>query len=243
MIEAKTIQYLATKNQTTQVNIVREYCQHLFLSIFYQQELTDKILFKGGTALKIIYNSPRYSEDLDFSANGLTVRKIEDVVNDVLVEISKTNFEIDIGEAKKTTWGYLVIVNFRFLSYSLDVKMDVSLRDQSLTKDVYVISNDYMPDYTLFALRQDKIVTGKLDALLTRAKPRDWYDLYFMFRKGLMAPKDKQRLVEIAKELEKSQIDFSRELKIYLPRSVHAIIKDFKRSLLAEIKRYLVGVA
>lgn len=34
---------------------------------FYQEKEAEAILFKGGTALRLIYQSPRFSEDLDFS--------------------------------------------------------------------------------------------------------------------------------------------------------------------------------
>ena len=239
MIEDKTIQYLAAKQQTTAINIAREYCQHLFLSLFYQHNSADKMLFKGGTALRLVYNSPRYSEDLDFSAAQISIRQIENTINDVLIELDKTIISIEIEEAKKTTWGYLAIVNFKWLNYSLDIKLDVSLRQPKLSREVHVISNDYMPDYTLFSLAQNQMAAGKLDALLTRAKPRDWYDLYFLFRKNLMTPEDKNRLEKISEKLEQSKIDFTRELKDYLPRSLHPIIKDFKKSLLTEINRYL----
>lgn len=74
MIADHVLKSLATKFQTTELNVRREYCQHLFLSYFYQQPLTDHIYFKGGTALRTLYNSPRFSEDLDFSASITDIR-------------------------------------------------------------------------------------------------------------------------------------------------------------------------
>ncbi|MDI6689725.1 MAG: nucleotidyl transferase AbiEii/AbiGii toxin family protein [Actinomycetota bacterium] len=65
MITKDAIKRFATKAQTSDLNVAREYCQHLFLSYFYQQKGSEKLLFKDGTALKIIYGSPRFSEDLD----------------------------------------------------------------------------------------------------------------------------------------------------------------------------------
>jgi len=69
MISNEALQALATKLQTTELNVRREYFQHLFLSYFYQQPLTDRIYFKGGSALRMLYHSPRFSEDLDFSSS------------------------------------------------------------------------------------------------------------------------------------------------------------------------------
>ena len=67
----------AVKNQMQPQYIYREYCQNIFLSFLYQQKKSKQLLFKGGTALRIVYNSPRYSEDLDFTIIDLTNNEIE----------------------------------------------------------------------------------------------------------------------------------------------------------------------
>lgn len=69
MLTQNYIKELATRKQTTELNIRREYLQHLFLSYFYQQPKTESVFFKGGTALRILYGSPRFSLDLDFSSS------------------------------------------------------------------------------------------------------------------------------------------------------------------------------
>lgn len=75
MISSDFVKRLATQTQTTELNILREYLQHLFLSYFYKRKDSEKVLFKGGTALKFIYGSPRFSEDLDFSAKKSVLRR------------------------------------------------------------------------------------------------------------------------------------------------------------------------
>ena len=47
MLEESLIKTLAVKFQTTELNIRREYAQHLFLSYFYQRPETKKVWFKG----------------------------------------------------------------------------------------------------------------------------------------------------------------------------------------------------
>ena len=54
-------------------NIVREYFQNVFLAKLYTLSEAEKMLFKGGTALRILYGSPRFSEDLDFSLSGRSI--------------------------------------------------------------------------------------------------------------------------------------------------------------------------
>jgi predicted nucleotidyltransferase component of viral defense system len=53
MISRETIQKLARGYHVPESpNIVREYFQHLFLSELYKREDADRLLFKGGTALR-----------------------------------------------------------------------------------------------------------------------------------------------------------------------------------------------
>ena len=61
MISRQFITDLSTKYQTSEQNIAREYCQHLFLSYLYRLKGGEKMLFKGGTALRIVFQSPRFS--------------------------------------------------------------------------------------------------------------------------------------------------------------------------------------
>ena len=89
MLEENRIDELAVKYQTTKINIYREYIQHVFLSLLYQQKESREILFKGGTALKLVYQSPRYSEDLDFSLGKIKFTAVESVVLEILKEIEK----------------------------------------------------------------------------------------------------------------------------------------------------------
>ena len=124
MIEANAVEELARRFQTSRDNIAREYCQHLFLSRFYQQEGSEKILFKGGTALRILWNSPRFSEDLDFSGFSVLQKEIEDRVQETLVKIEQEGLSVDIQESKKTSGGYLGKLFFKWeVFYGLKVKI------------------------------------------------------------------------------------------------------------------------
>ena len=68
MIENDILERIALKEQTSVFpNIVREYAQHLFLTELYRLPGSEKLLFKGGTAFRIVYGCPRFSEDLDFT--------------------------------------------------------------------------------------------------------------------------------------------------------------------------------
>ncbi|MBI4991081.1 nucleotidyl transferase AbiEii/AbiGii toxin family protein, partial [Candidatus Gottesmanbacteria bacterium] len=48
------------------INYLKEYIQYLVLSLIYNHPHFKNLVFKGGSCLRICYNLPRLSEDLDF---------------------------------------------------------------------------------------------------------------------------------------------------------------------------------
>ncbi|MEK7375885.1 MAG: nucleotidyl transferase AbiEii/AbiGii toxin family protein, partial [Candidatus Margulisiibacteriota bacterium] len=130
MIEKRLIQQLSDRYQTTVDNIVREYFQHLFLAQLYQEKGSDRFLFKGGTALRIVWQSPRFSEDLDFTGVNIGMRDIEETMQDTLAKIERAGVEAGIDESKETSGGYFAIFDFRTKEYRGRVQIEVSLRKE-----------------------------------------------------------------------------------------------------------------
>lgn len=62
----------------------------IFFFIFYEQKESRHILFKGGTALRIVFQSPYISEDLDFSTNKIFSLKD---VEQIIIKIKSNNYE------------------------------------------------------------------------------------------------------------------------------------------------------
>src|SRR4030067_2724016 len=54
-------------NKLSARNVAREYCQARVLQFLQEQGLFRSWIFHGGTALRLLYMLPRYSEDLDFA--------------------------------------------------------------------------------------------------------------------------------------------------------------------------------
>jgi len=102
-----------TKNfQTSEKNVIREYIQHLCLANLYKNKEAQNLLFKGGTSLRFIYQSPRFSEDLDFTGRFYNLKEIEDLFLKTLAEIEKIGIRISFKETKPTTGGYLGLIHY-----------------------------------------------------------------------------------------------------------------------------------
>lgn len=233
MLALDEIKRLATKLQTTELNIRREFIQHQFLRFFYQQPQATKVNFKGGTALRIVYHSPRFSEDLDFDSK-LDFSSLENIVELTLELLGKDGIGSAIVESKMTSGGYLGIIELDGLKTSLEI----SNRKKS-SGEPNTIIGDFTAPYTLFSLQRASLVSEKIEALLSRQKPRDFYDLYFMLRARLLTREDKNLLLKVKTLVNSTQINFEKELKIFLPKSHWATISDFKKILLTVISDYL----
>ena len=252
MIDVKQVRELADRYQTTADNIVREYFQHLFLSQLYRMEKSDNLLFKGGTGLRIIYGSPRFSEDLDFSIfrveRYIQKKFIEDLFSAVLAEIEKMGIRVGLGpKPGETAEGYYGDAVFHIYDYQpISVSINISARNgRDIKGEIDSVANDFVPTYNILHLSQELLVDEKVfDALLRRGKARDFYDLYFIMRKGLLSAGQKVRLNEKKDEIVKSseKVDFSAELSVFLPQDQQNIIRDFKNNLVNELNRQLSGM-
>ncbi len=253
MISIETLEKLSKQYQMGIFpNIIREYFQHLFLGELYKFPDAQKLLFKGGTALRIVYGSPRFSEDLDFSLFGVAQNNIkpfvEELFANVLVEMERAGIKVVIGDKiGATSGGYFGVATFHMFEYPpVSVEINVSSRNgKNVVGEVDSIANNFAPTYTIIHLPQAEIVEEKIfDALVQRKKPRDFYDLYFIMRKGLLPVDQKKRLAEIKDEIiaNAKKISFSNELGAFLPADQQGIVRDFPVMLERELNRQLSGV-
>lgn len=240
MINPESIRQLAVQQQTTEQNVAREYAQHLFLAWFYQQRGAHKVMFKGGTALRIVYHSPRFSEDLDFSGFGVSLREIEDWIAETAGRMEQSGVLTSIQESKRTSGGYLGILEPAFADYHVRIVLEISLRRKEAPKGRGVlIASDLVPAYTVMPIPEEVLVEEKLQALLTRKKPRDFFDCYFMLRKGMIPPAKRRLLLQVKGALLDTRLNFKAELGDFLPRSHQTILSSFRQALLSELERYV----
>ena len=219
MIDPDALERIARMEQTSVFpNIVREYAQHVFLTELYRLPLSEHLLFKGGTALRIVYGCPRFSEDLDFSLFSVpgaeTQQFIENLFVGVLTEMERIGIHVEIGnKSASTSGGYFGIATLNVSGYPpITIEINVSSRIRTDERgEVDSITNNFVPTYTLYHLPQQELVEEKVfGALRERKKPRDYYDLYFLMRKNMFSADQKHRLAVVAQEIveEARRVDF-----------------------------------
>ena len=195
------------------------------------------MLFKGGTALRIVYSSPRFSEDLDFTVLGPRRLDVRGMLEDVFSDMEAEGFDIKTDN-QTTSGGWLALAQTRVHDWPIRIELNLSARHGKPTPQHHTIISPYAPAYTLTALSESQRVGEKIQALLSRKKPRDYYDLYFILRSGL----DKKPVIEqktgLLKALDEIRDDRLRsELKSFLPPTHWPTIKNLKTSLKKELTR------
>ena len=239
MLSEKIILELAKKWQTTEANIAREYLQHLFLRSFYKFEESGKILFKGRTALRIVYGSPRFSEDLDFSAQTRSYSLIEKLIEETLIDLSLVE-KVELEEAKTTTGGYLARILGKIGGLSVKIQIEISQRNGRIIEpDSFLVTNPFLPEYLILTLPRNLLIAEKIQACLTRKKSRDFFDIYFFARKGMLSEflKDYQKpLLASLNHLDSALV--LKDLKPLLPTSHQILVRSLKENLKQELEKF-----
>lgn len=186
MLTLNQTQDLAEFYQINEFTIFREYLQLLFLGYLYRHPKSNKIHFKGGTAIRLLLNSPRFSEDLDFSSQ-YNQRQLKKIIAEVEKKLQK-----ELPEAKiSLQYQGRKSIRFRFKYHSPDFKYPFAIR-LDLTEKEKVQKAAASPLVTKYPLifpvithlAPEEILAEKIRALLTRGKGRDVFDLWFLLAQG-----------------------------------------------------------
>jgi len=150
------------------------------------------LVFKGGTALYKFYNLNRFSEDLDFDiiAKRFNVSKF---INDTKRNLELIGMKRTLSDLKE----YSNEINIKFTirgplydgrKESMSrVTINLSKREQPKKIDEKLLIGRYpeIPSFSLCILDAKEIAAEKVRCILTREKPRDVYDIWFLFKKGI----------------------------------------------------------
>ena len=187
MITKEQVLEISKKKKINETVIFREYLQLLFLNKLYSYKKSENIFFKGGTALHLIYQAPRFSEDLDFTVE-LREKEFLSFILTVFEDIKKEE-SLQFKE-KKTIAGkrFLLAASTEDLPYKIFINLDFSFREKVLEpqKDIIKVE-DYPLLFTNYVvhLSKEEIFAEKIRAIMTRKKGRDLYDLWYLANLGV----------------------------------------------------------
>ena len=161
------------------VNRHKFFLLQVLKEIYSDPELASSLAFKGGTALMLFHDLPRFSVDLDFN---LTANSDEEVASAKLRAILVKHGTIR-DEARKRN-GMLLVLNYE--DDGRNLKVEVSNRSYP---DEYEL-RDYL-GVSMNVMRLEYMFTHKLMALLDRnaLTNRDVFDCWFCMKQRLVLRK------------------------------------------------------
>lgn len=170
---------LGREKKIDPLHLARECVQLEVLHKLSSSDLRRVLCFKGGTALHMIFNMDRYSEDLDFSLSAnFPAEKILSLIKELLKDEDVTDFAIK----RKTV---LVEMRQSFKPYNFRVKLEINT-DNIVPAELKTLYSEFEPaSFNLQIMRTDHLIAQKIRAFVQRKKGRDLYDLWFILRTKL----------------------------------------------------------
>jgi predicted nucleotidyltransferase component of viral defense system len=188
--------------------IVAEEYEMLVLRQILEHSMSRKMVFKGGTALRLAYFSRRFSEDLDFSMiKKGSEKEFKNMANVILKNVPNLTMQFALEKY------YCYFARFQIhdpnLKQVFGMKLEISKRPEKLIFSVDYSNMDlYSPTVSLSLVAPvidlKHVWSDKLDALKTRKKARDLYDKWFLaqrLNKKFVSPKGKFSRHELEEEL------------------------------------------
>lgn len=194
MLNFDFIDNKARESRIDRITVFREYWQLLLLQRFYLTRGSEKLFFKGGTAIRFLLGSFRFSEDLDFTS---TVKKEigEKLIKEIFIYFQK-NTDMTMELKKESVPQRFVEegIRYRYLLYppkstqKVSIRIDLSFREKPKNiEQTVLIPFDYpiTPYPLVMHLSYKDIMAEKIRALFTRSKPRDLFDLWYLLTKKI----------------------------------------------------------
>ncbi len=77
--------------------------QHVILGSIYKKRASENLSFMAGTAIKMVYNGKRFSENLDLDNFGLSFLQFQKLLEKVLVDMKAKGFDLEFKFIEKGT--------------------------------------------------------------------------------------------------------------------------------------------
>lgn len=229
-------------------NFLKEYLQYPVLSFIYNNKNYKRFIFTGGSCLRICFNAPRLSEDLDFELNKNDYNKLNiSIMAGLIKKYFKKNFLIDIVAKCQTNkriylkfpvlkdLGLAKIGESNFLYVKIEISESLFVKSKiQLTPVSYYGFNFVVRNYSLPFL-----MTGKLRAIFNRKwykgdkseidiKGRDFYDLFWYLQKGVLPDfRNLKKFIGIANKKELKRRIKKRIEKNVTPQKLAYDLKNF----------------
>jgi len=181
---------LIRENPAHKKYIVKEYIQLMILNFLATSKFTKKIMFIGGTNLRLVKGIDRFSEDLDFDCKNFYAEDFNEMSQSVLIFLQRSGIRAETREKQSEK-----LTAYRSSIYFPELLFDLGLSAYKEERFLIKLESqnqkfEYIPKmanisgcgfFISFPVPPDDVLCAmKLSALLSRAKGRDFYDSLFL---------------------------------------------------------------
>jgi len=201
-----------------------DYVESVVLQGIYRD--TDALVFKGGTCLRKAHGLNRFSQDLDFSltTEGISVEQVRKAVEDGASALERAGMAGSVKDWRVSETSILCRLYYEGPLFTGEpmtrrgIEMDVARLPAVLPPEWRTIITEY-PDtgsFSISGMDLREILLEKLRSLVQRRKPRDLYDLWYLFKKGVGVEKELvvQKFGEVGLEAPKDAVEVVRRYEV-----------------------------
>ena len=170
--------------------MLKEYLQLMILDYLSSTPTIQKMVFIGGTNLRLVKGIDRFSEDLDFDCKELSKEEFVEMTNGVIRFLERSGLRVEAKDKENPK-----LTAFRRNIYFPELLFDLGLnghkeerflikvgsQDQQVNYSPVVTNIKECGFFFPFPVPSDGVLCSmKIAAMLARAKGRDFYDLMFL---------------------------------------------------------------
>ncbi len=166
-------------------------------------ELAGKLFLKGGTAINLfVFELPRLSVDIDLDFNGNCSREEMLVQREIITRrlnfyFGMEDYNLNPKSKSRHSLDSFVVnyINAGGVNDHIKIEINYSLRSHLFEPDYKNISIKGIDNKTKIAiLNKFELFAAKLNALLSRAMPRDLYDVNNLVNNNIFSKDDMELL-------------------------------------------------
>ncbi len=173
--------------------ILREYLQVLILKELYKLPDGKKLCFTGGTYLRLVHQTKRFSEDLDFNTAPMNKNDFEGILKKVRGNLEKEGLEIKLAFGH---WDHLLVGEFVFPSIEehygvvsphrrkegILIKFEANQPKWKIQTESLMVTG-FGNMFPLVCTHPGALFADKIDALIKKNRARHLFDIIFMLSK------------------------------------------------------------
>ncbi len=174
--------------------MLREYLQYKILEILFESEYANQFAFIGGTALRIVHDNNRFSEDLDFDNFNITTDVFTEVTISIQNGLQLEGYQVEFRNVKRGAYHcYIrfpkILYNYKLSGHQEEkilIRLDTEAQHFDFQAESYLI-NKFDVFTEIKVTPPDILLAQKFLTILEReqSKGRDFYDVIFLLSKNI----------------------------------------------------------